>query len=208
MSSSKRSSHPRAAIAGIGISMAVIVFGMSVLHFVSYDGLWRFRRHEKRVLLQSSDGVHKNKSQLPSGPLRGVPVRIVISDANIDLPVVDGTYDAGSQTWSLSSDKAHFATPTALANAKEGSTFIYGHNSKSVFAGLSKLQPGSIAVVETENGLKFRYILRTYKDVEPTDTSILSYRGKPILTVQTCAGTWFEDRRLYTFDFESVETAS
>lgn len=135
----------------------------------------------------------------------GKPVRLVIPSVSIDLTVADGLYDQKTGAWTLSKDKAHYATITPFANNIEGNTFIYGHNRRSVFAPLLKMKTGDKALVYTDNNKVFTYTLRDFKDVDPTDASLFTYQGKPILTLQTCSGTWYENRRLFTFDFVSVE---
>ena len=134
----------------------------------------------------------------------GVPVRLQIDAADVDIAVSDGGYDAENHTWELSTDTAHYADITPPANNQVGNTFIYGHNRREVFASLDKLTIGDQAVIQTVNGKTFIYTLRNIEDVEPTDVSLFEYQGTSILTVQTCSGNWFEKRRLYTFDFTEV----
>lgn len=135
----------------------------------------------------------------------GKPVRFHVPAVNVDLTVADGLYNTATGNWTLSNDKAHYATITPYANNIEGNTFIYGHNRRAVFAPLLNLKAGDRAYVYTDNKKIFTYTLRSIKDVDPTDVSLFTYQGKPILTVQTCSGTWYENRRLFTFDFVSVE---
>lgn len=135
----------------------------------------------------------------------GKPVRIVVPSVGIDLAVVDGVYDQRTGDWTLSKDKAHYAAITPYANNVKGNTFIYGHNRRGVFAPLIRTVIGDKAYVYTDNHKVFTYVLREFKDVEPSDVGIFAYEGDPILTLQTCSGTWYEDRRLFTFDFVSVE---
>lgn len=150
------------------------------------------------------DGVNEAGEAVVAGK----PVRIIIHTASIDLPVVDGIYDEATGEWSLSDNAAHYAVVTPIANNVGGNTFVYGHNRSSVFASLLKASIGDEARVETENGHALHYVLRSVKDVEPTDVSLFQYEGKPILTVQTCSGAWYENRRLFTFELTKVEAAS
>jgi hypothetical protein len=39
----------------------------------------------------------------------------------------------------------------------------------------------------------------------PTDATLFEYKGKPILTIQTCSGVWYQNRQLFTFDLERTE---
>lgn len=137
--------------------------------------------------------------------ISGRPTRLAIPSVNIDIAVASGNYNSETGTWDLSKDKAHYATITPEANNKIGNTFIYGHNNKNVFAALDGMAVGDSAVVATDSGYKFTYTLQAIKDVEPTDVSLFQYRGPSMLTIQTCSGSWFEKRRLYSFDFSEVK---
>jgi LPXTG-site transpeptidase (sortase) family protein len=130
----------------------------------------------------------------------GHPVQISIPSLNITLPVIDGYYNHQNGQWTLTLDKAQFATPSAEPNNASGNTIIYGHYRKGVFSTLHLIQPGAIAQITTSNGYVFEYKFTATYAVAPTDTSIFSYAGPPELTLQTCSGTWFQNRQMYHFD--------
>jgi LPXTG-site transpeptidase (sortase) family protein len=136
--------------------------------------------------------------------IAGKPVRIIVPNRNIALPVIDGTYDAKSGNWTLTPNKAQFATLTSIANNKAGNTLIYGHDTEAVFKRLEGVQTGDEAQVATGDGHVFIYRFRGSTDVSPSDTSVLHYSGPPILTLQTCSGSWSQNRKLMTFDFVEV----
>jgi len=137
-------------------------------------------------------------------PVQGKPVRILIPSLGIDLPVIDGVYNAKSQTWTLSNDKVQYAVMTPLANNVAGNTFLYGHNKRGVFNTLHQVQPNDEAIIMTDNGHRFSYRFAGSIETVPTDDSLFRYQGKPILTVQTCSGIWYQNRQLFTFNLESV----
>jgi LPXTG-site transpeptidase (sortase) family protein len=142
----------------------------------------------------------------PSKPiLTGKPVRIVIPDVEIDLPIDEGRYNPADQSWSLSGYHAQYAMLTPLANNDNGNTFIYGHNNKYVFGPLKRINPGAIAKVYTDNNRVFSYTFQSTYAVTPDNTSILYYQGPSMLTVQTCSGAWNEQRQMYVFKFDKVE---
>jgi LPXTG-site transpeptidase (sortase) family protein len=134
----------------------------------------------------------------------GKPEKLVIDSVGINIEVLDGEYDPATHKWSLAKDKAHYALMTPLANNQAGNTFIYGHNNKKVFTRLEGAKVGDVARIHTANGV-FAYKLRSIKEVSPDDTSIFEYRGSSILTIQTCSGSWYEKRKLFTFDYMSYE---
>jgi LPXTG-site transpeptidase (sortase) family protein len=138
--------------------------------------------------------------------ISGKPVRVVIADVGIDLPVDEGRYNPADSSWSLSGYHAQYAMMTPLANDNQGNTFIYGHNNKYVFGPLKKINQGSIAKVYTDSGKVFYYWYQSTYAVAPDNTSVLDYQGPSILTIQTCSGSWNEQRQMYVFTFDKVET--
>ncbi len=138
----------------------------------------------------------------------GKPIHMIISSVDVDIPVVDGIYNESKKTWSLSNDKAHYALMTPQANNTSGNTFIYGHNRREVFSRLSRLNPGDIAIVTTENGFEFIYEFQQSITTQPYDDTLFRYKGPPILTLQTCSGLWYQDRSLYTFSLKDVREAN
>lgn len=135
----------------------------------------------------------------------GTPVRIAVPARNIDLTIIQGSFNQQTGEWTLSDIHAHFATNTSVANNKTGSTLVYGHDTMKVFKPLEQLAVGDLAYIYTDNGYKFTYRFRSAIDVPPTDTSIFSYQGAPILTLQTCSGILSQTRHLMTFDFTEVQ---
>lgn len=135
----------------------------------------------------------------------GIPTHIVIPELGIDLPVELGAYDPATTSWTIANKKAFFANITALANDTAGSTLIYGHNNRSVFRALHTITGPTEAYVYTDNGYLFVYQFQSARIVNPADTSVFTYEGPPILTLQTCDGTWNEVRKLFTFTLKSTE---
>src|SRR5260221_12627952 len=136
--------------------------------------------------------------------IEGRPIKIKIPIAQIDIKVADGDFNKTSKSWTLSSDKALFATTTNLPNNKNGNTLIYGHNTNAVFYGTYKLATGDEAFLETDNGHTFIYKLTNTEIVKPTNLSVFNYVGKPRLTLQTCSGIFSENRKLFYFDLVKV----
>ncbi len=135
----------------------------------------------------------------------GNPIHIQIPSLNLDLPIAAGTYNQSTKSWTLSKDKAHFATVSSQPNDNYGNTFIYGHNRKSVFSKLSQLQKGALVVISTDNKLQFTYRYSNTEKTSPDDTSVmLAYAKQPTLSLQTCSGTWYQNRQIYRFDFVKV----
>lgn len=137
--------------------------------------------------------------------ISGKPAVIIVPRLNVELAVIDGAYNRTNDSWTLSDDKAQFATMTTQPNDQRGNTFIYGHNTDRVFAKLSGLQNGDIAKVKTTNGYTFSYVYSGNDSVQPTNTSVLSENpAKPQLTLMTCEGLFSQTRRMMYFDFKEV----
>jgi LPXTG-site transpeptidase (sortase) family protein len=137
--------------------------------------------------------------------IKGTPVRIQIPNVGIDLKVIPGHYYPSSKSWTLSLNDAQYGVMTAPANNVGGETFIYAHYRKGVFLTLPKIQTGSTAIITTNNNHVFTYTYRYSRVTNPTDTSLFTYKGKPILVLQTCSGTWYQNRQLFVFDFKEVK---
>jgi len=136
--------------------------------------------------------------------ITGKPMRLLISSLGMDLSVTDGIYNAKTGQWTLSLDKVHYALMTVQPNDKQGNTLIYGHYRPEVFAYLHTIQKGALVKVKTENNHTFTYKFTGSKVVNPADTSVLNYEGKPMLTLQTCTGAFMQNRQLFSFDLIDV----
>ena len=136
--------------------------------------------------------------------ITGNPTNLTIDSLGLNLQVIPGVYDTASKTWTLSKDKVQFATVTTPPNNAGGNTFIYGHYRKGVFSTLHSIPEGAKAVITTDNGHKFYYVLDSVRVTDPTDDSLFQYQGAPILTIQTCSGLFFQHRQLFTFHLEKT----
>jgi len=161
---------------------------------------------------QHSSAAAKPLSQIlsdrrPDGSqplISGTPVHITIPSVNIDLNVIPGYYYPATKSWTLSLDNAQYGVITAKANNRSGATFIYAHARVNDFGRLPKVQPGDQAIIKTDNGRTFNYKFQSSSVVTPDDTSLFSYHGQPVLILQTCTGTWWQNRQLFVFNFSGV----
>lgn len=145
------------------------------------------------------------RAKLAAQPLiSGLPEHIALPAVRISVDVAPGYYDKLNGSWSLSSTKAQYAVMTLPPNNKGGNTFIYGHALMNIFGRLLDARAGDLAIVTTYNHHTFTYKLVNQYDIRPNDTSLFNYRGAPILTLQTCSGMWYQNRRILVFSLESV----
>lgn len=136
--------------------------------------------------------------------ISGMPSHIDLPEVGISIEVAPGYYNKTSQTWTLSINKAHYATITPEPNDSGGNTFIYGHNRPEVFYKLLRVKEGDKAILTTSNNHKFTYTMVSRRDTSPTDSSLFQYQGPPILTLQTCSGFWYQNRSLFVFKLAEV----
>ncbi|MFI5275462.1 MAG: sortase [Candidatus Saccharimonadales bacterium] len=181
-------------------SFVVVAAGMLLLAPLSY--LWL---HEKIALATPPTVYVPAKAPLPAdqpGMVSGTPDEIKILSLHMDLPVINGYYNAQNGQWTLTLNKAQYATPSVPPNNESGNTLIYGHYRTEVFAYLHLIKPGAEADVITNNGLTFKYTFQSSQPFDPTDTSIFLYQGAPRLTIQTCSGSLFQHRQMYYFKYD------
>ena len=133
---------------------------------------------------------------LAFGGANEIPTRIQINSQAIDLPIQKGEYLRATGQWQISEDSTFFAAASTPPNNYGGNTLIYAHNRPSLFAKTINLVIGDEISVSTASGKSFRYQVTGTQDVDPRDTSILSYKGEPQLTLLTCSGPRDSTRRL------------
>jgi LPXTG-site transpeptidase (sortase) family protein len=179
-------------IGALFILAAALLSSESIIHLV--DGV-SANSHTTAPEIVSSPQTEQSQNAMPT--------HISIERIGLSVDVEPGYYDAVQQTWTASDTKAQFATNTPQPNETAGNTFIYGHNRSHIFGNLHNARIGDEAVVTT-SGKTYTYKLAKFKDVSPTDASLFSYKGKPVLTLQTCSGAWDQYRRLFVFDLEKV----
>ncbi len=158
--------------------------------------------------LPSTSSVSAAASVQQTPIISGIPVNIDIPSLNINLPVVNGYYNSKTGAWNVSDTAAQYATPSVPINNTAGNTLIYGHYRKSVFAYLHLIKPGATLTVTTANGYLFTYrFVQTYP-TQPTDTSVFTYNGPAMLTVQTCSGAFFQNRQMFQFALVGYQETS
>jgi LPXTG-site transpeptidase (sortase) family protein len=148
----------------------------------------------------SASVLQSEKPAVPTVGIHGYPSQLIIPSLNMNLTVIPGIYNSKTKTWTLSLSEVQYAVITPEPNTVSGNTFIYGHYRRAVFASLHTIQLGAQAVIKTTNDHTFYYQLVSEKVTNPNDVSLFSYKGKPILTVQTCTGLFFQNRQLFTFE--------
>lgn len=184
------------------IALILIIVGMTILF------LGALVRHTN-ASIQSQPPITAQNSEQPKATsvIHGNPIELRIDDLGIKNEVIPGVFEARTQQWTLTTDKAQFAVMTHQPNDKGGLTFVYGHNRKEVFARLTKIQPGTLVTVTTDNNYLFTYRFTGSQTVKPEDVSVFAYEGPPKLVLQTCTGLFYQNRQLFSFEFVGVTNA-
>ena len=112
------------------------------------------------------------------------PVRIIIPDLDIDLPVKEAKIIEGY--WEVFSDTAGFGAGSAYPD-EVGNTVIFAHARKGLFLPLKKAVIGQKVYVFTQDRW-FSYTISDIKEVLPTQTGVISPTKEPVLTLYTCSG--------------------
>ena len=131
----------------------------------------------------------------------GTPTRLVVESVGMDVSVDIGTYDPVTDTWTLGDDRAYYADNTVPTNNNNGTTLIYGHALDTMFAPLLGIQAGAVAYVHTDKGRVVEYRYQSTSQLEPSDTSVFTASGPPLLKLQTCSGPMDIYRSMYTFQY-------
>ena len=164
-----------------------------ILSVYSYKQLTGHNQNKEDQLFTSSDVVTAKVTDF------GKPVRLNIPGIGIDIGVIDGSYSTENNTWNVSDTFAQYATISRLPNAEQGSTVIYGHNTKNIFGKINKMTPGDTLYLYTDTNYLVEYQYTSNKVVTPTDVSLFKYEGEPRLNLITCTGLLNEKRLILDF---------
>lgn len=200
-SKKNQSSELSRLINNTGLSLVII--GLIIAAASLFGVWWNQRSAEKPTPF--SQVVDSRQPKDDGTPLiSGMPIHITIPSVNIDLKVIPGYYYPKTQSWTLSLNDAQYAVMTAKPNNKAGDTFIYAHYRLNVFYTLPHVKAGDQATITTDNGHTFTYTFKSSTITTPDNTSLFTYKGKPILILQTCTGVHFQNRQLFVFNFSKV----
>ncbi len=133
------------------------------------------------------------------------PRTITISSVGIDLPVVNGSIDAATNRWQVSTTAANYAVTSPTPNTEQGWTFIYAHWTRKLFGTLSGVKQGDIAIIETIDDHVFEYRYDSSRIVAPTDIAAINgIPNKKGLVLMTCTGLWAEKRLIQYYTLEDA----
>lgn len=192
--------------------MAVVLTGMGLMLIVAaavlateYYLSVKTQQDAVAKALSAHSSVPTKTVTITRQAVQGTPIKIEIPSVGISQPVDPGYYDPSTGKWTLSYHAVYWASMTAPINSQTGNTFIYGHDVPQIFGNLLKAQTGAQAIVTTDNGYQFTYTLQSTKAYSPNDTSAIQQTDSPHLTVQTCSGSWYQYRQMFTFTLDDYK---
>lgn len=127
------------------------------------------------------------------------PVRILIPDLKIDLPVKEAKVTKGY--WEVFTDSAGFGLGSAYPEDSSGNQVIFAHARQGLFLPLREAKIGQSIIIFTKDkwyGYKIKYI----KEVSPNQTDVIAPTKDPILTLYTCSG--FSDAKRLIISAEKI----
>jgi LPXTG-site transpeptidase (sortase) family protein len=121
-----------------------------------------------------------------------LPVRIVIPDLKLDLPVVPTQLIAGH--WPTTPEGVSFLTSSAMPG-NSGNSIFYGHNWPRLLGNLYQIKTGQVIKVYMSNGSEVDFQVGQINNVAPDDIRIMVGTYFKQLTIYTCTG-FADSRRL------------
>lgn len=127
---------------------------------------------------------------LTAAPVSPHALRVVIPVIGVDAPVVHGT-----EAESLKLGIGHYAG--TADPGQSGNHVLTGHNDiyGEVFRDLPMLKPGDEVTVYTASA-RYRYVIRGWRIVEPTEVSVLDSTPGPTLTLISCYPYLIDTQRI------------
>lgn len=130
----------------------------------------------------SVDRVILSGAQADTG--KKTPVRIVIPDLNIDVPVKPARIVNGY--WEVFQDSAGFGLGSSYPE-DTGNQVIFAHARVGLFLPLKNVKTESAVYVFTQDKW-FRYTVKEIKEVLPTQKEVIAATSDATLTLYTCTG--------------------
>lgn len=128
---------------------------------------------------------HSTTSIIKTQSLSYKPEHIYIPNLSLSLPIEESPITNG--TWEISHKKTAFYGKGSSFLDEKGTTVIFAHAKKGLFATLPLLKKGSTIFVFSQNVL-FVYEVDYNRLIDPTDASFLKKNITHVLSLFTCYG--------------------
>lgn len=161
--------------------------------FLSATGTSQNSVSEKSVVSENTASFSTEPVKIEEGllkptgkPKQGVnpPIRIVIADLSIDLPVKEARVIKGY--WEVFPDVAGFGLGSAYPD-EQGNQVIFAHARPGLFLPLKDTKIGQKIVVFTKDKW-YSYTVSDIKEVNPNQIEVIAPTQDATLTLYTCSG--------------------
>lgn len=166
------------------LSYLLIIFGIFCCAIGGY-GMWLHNDPNRLAFNQYTPAKVAQAKQTST------PQRIVISDLDINLPVVPAKITQNN--WETTNDGASYLSSSPMPGQK-GNSVIYAHNWASLFGNLVNAKPGQKVDVVYADGSKKKFFIEYTSTVSPNEASILAPSTDKRITLYTCTGL-FDSKR-------------
>ena len=168
----------------IALTCVLIAFGL----LIGFFGFINFPAKQNNNPIQINSNLYLNKAS------ENIPVKIIIPEVNIDLPVVQAKVVDGY--WEISEHTASYGDGSGIPG-QNGNTVIFAHARVGLFYNLKDVKTGDIVYVFTKNSL-YRYKVNKIMAVYPNQTEVIKPTKDQTLTLYTCTGFSDEKRLVVT----------
>lgn len=120
------------------------------------------------------------------------PVQISVPQVGVNIPIISAQITNGQ--WLIPATTA--AHLVGSANPGEPNNIvIYAHNKNTLFGPLKQAKVGDSITLTSATGIKYEYVIKEQKVVQPNQVDIIHPTDHEVLTVYTCTGL-FDTQRL------------
>lgn len=127
------------------------------------------------------------------------PIRILISDLKIDLPVKEAKVVNGY--WEVFPDLAAYGLGSAYPDEESGNQVIFAHARAGLFLPLRYAKIGQNIIIFTKERW-YQYKIKEIKEILPSQIEVIAPTRDPILTLYTCSG--FSDNKRFIVTAEKI----
>lgn len=113
------------------------------------------------------------------------PVRLVITDLSIDLPIYPASIHNGN--WEATAQGVSYLVASARPG-NIGNSIFYGHNWRSLLGSLTSAKKGQEVKVIFSDGDQRKFLIDSTQVVTPDETNVLSQTKDHRITIYTCTG--------------------
>lgn len=157
--------------------LATLMIAVGAFILVASSTVYFYKNYQSPQVLAQSDYSDPNSTS---------PVKIVISDIDISVPV------KAAPNYQFSDNEAIFINSTQAIG--EGNSVIYAHNWDKLFGKLKKVKIDDSITIYLANGKQANYKVSQIHTVPADTINILKATSDSRLTLFTCTGFFDKDR--------------